>query len=50
MNFKDVPTKKYDDGSEGSYCCTCTLCGLTFIGHKRDFTCPRDHKKEKDNE
>lgn len=43
-----VPEKKYPDGSKGNYYCVCTLCGGRFVGHKRDFICPRPHKESVD--
>lgn len=44
--MKDIPEKVYEDGSKGNYYCLCSICKLQFIGHKRDFICPREHKEE----
>lgn len=37
--LQDVKEKVYPDGSVGNYYCTCSFCGSTFIGHKRDYYC-----------
>lgn len=40
--FRDVRlvVKQYPDGGTGNYMCHCSSCKNTFIGHKRDRTCP----------